>query len=52
VRDVVVVGDSDYDMEMAERAGAVGICIARRSPCNKAKKIITSLRQLLDLVVT
>jgi HAD superfamily hydrolase (TIGR01509 family) len=52
VRDVVVVGDSDYDMEMAERAGAVGICIARRSTCNKAKKIITSLRQLLDLVVT
>jgi haloacid dehalogenase superfamily, subfamily IA, variant 1 with third motif having Dx(3-4)D or Dx(3-4)E len=52
VRDVVVVGDSDYDMEMAERAGAVGICIARRSPCNKAKKIITSLRQLLDLVAT
>ncbi|MFZ8837700.1 MAG: HAD hydrolase-like protein, partial [Pyrobaculum sp.] len=52
VRDVVVVGDSDYDMEMAERAGAVGICIARRSFCNKAKKIITSLRQLLDLVVT
>lgn len=52
VRDVVVVGDSDYDMEMAERAGAVGICIARRSPCNKARKIITSLRQLLDLVIT
>ena len=39
-------------METAERAGAVGICIARRSPCNKAKKIITSLHQLLDLVVT
>jgi HAD superfamily hydrolase (TIGR01509 family) len=47
VKDMVVVGDSDYDMEMAENAGAVGICIARRSACSKAKRIITSLYQLL-----
>ncbi|MCC6032176.1 MAG: HAD family phosphatase [Pyrobaculum sp.] len=48
VKDMVVVGDSDYDMEMAENAGALGVCIARHhGACRKAKRVITSLYQLL-----
>ncbi len=46
-RDMVVVGDSDYDMEMAEAAGAYGVCIVRHKRCTKARRYIDDLRQLL-----
>lgn len=49
VRHMVVVGDSDFDMEMAEAAGALGICIARRTRCRKGRKHINSLYELLNL---
>lgn len=46
-RDIIVIGDSDYDMEMARRAGAYGVCIARYNVCNGARKVIYSLYELL-----
>ncbi|RFA94266.1 HAD family hydrolase [Pyrobaculum aerophilum] len=45
-REMIVVGDSDYDMEMAEAAGAFGVCIARRAPCRGGKRVIHSLYEL------
>ncbi|ACB40352.1 HAD family hydrolase [Pyrobaculum neutrophilum] len=45
-RDMVVVGDSEYDMRMAEEAGAYGICIARRGVCRGARRVIYSLFEL------
>ncbi len=47
-RDMVVVGDSDYDMEMAQAAGAAAVCIARKTPCRKAQHVIHTLHQLLE----
>lgn len=46
-RDMVVVGDSDYDMEMAKAAGARAVCIARRKPCKNADVVIATLYELL-----
>ncbi|MCX8137590.1 HAD family hydrolase [Pyrobaculum aerophilum] len=46
---MVVVGDSDYDMDMAEAAGAVGVCIARRAPCRGGRRVIHSLYELAEL---
>lgn len=48
-REIAVVGDTEYDMEMARQAGAVGICIQRddKSRCKKADAVIKSLYELL-----
>lgn len=45
---MVVVGDSEYDVEMARAAGARPICIARgREPCRKDVEVITTLYALI-----
>ncbi|MEM4776626.1 MAG: HAD family hydrolase [Pyrobaculum sp.] len=47
-RDMVVVGDTDYDMAMAKNAGAVGVCIQRGGgSCREADRVITTLYELL-----
>gem|GEM_PF-4853427 len=48
--EMVVVGDSEYDIEMAKNAGALGVCIARRGvPCRGAHRVISTLFQLLGI---
>jgi len=48
--EMVVVGDSEYDIEMAKNAGALGVCIARRgAPCRGAHRVISTLFQLLGI---
>ncbi|MEZ0319396.1 MAG: HAD-IA family hydrolase [Pyrobaculum sp.] len=47
VREMTVVGDSDYDMEMAKAAGARAVCIARRRLCKNADIVVTKLYELV-----
>jgi phosphoglycolate phosphatase len=45
---MVVVGDSEYDVEMARAAGARPICIARgREPCRGDVEVVTTLYALI-----
>jgi len=50
VREMVVVGDSHYDVEMALAAGAIPILIARRGIRDDRAIVITSLIQLPSLI--
>lgn len=49
-REVAVVGDSPYDVEMAVRGGATPICVSRARPCPRGTITIRSLWELLDLL--
>ncbi|MFN3803569.1 MAG: HAD family hydrolase [Pyrobaculum sp.] len=47
-RNMVVVGDSEYDMEMAKSAGACGVCITRQRTCKGGSFYISTLHELLS----
>lgn len=45
--DMVVVGDSAYDIEMALNAGAMAVCITRgKPPCSTKARVIENLFEL------
>ncbi|MFN7106414.1 MAG: HAD family hydrolase, partial [Pyrobaculum sp.] len=47
-RNMVVIGDSEYDMEMAKNAGACGVCITRQRTCKGGESYISTLYELLS----